>query len=91
MPAADVQLTRPTSAAEYEMTLHQQGGATESAVTSQLLMSSAYRGYDQPDSLRTSQSSLQPPHPLDPQATPPMYVGHYSISLFVLVFRCLLN
>jgi len=75
--------TRPTSAAEYEMAVRRSAQHdTESAVTSQQLLSSAR--YDSPDSgvtSATTQRGVQPPHPLDPHATPPMYVAHYSTSV----------
>ena len=70
---------RPASAAEYEMSLRQSaqyGQDMESAVTAEQLLSSTR--YDYTDSGMTSataQRTLQPPHPLDPQATPPMYTA----------------
>lgn len=66
----------------------------ESTVTSEQLLSSG--GYDATDSgvtFASTERSLQPPHPLDPQATPPMYVTlllHISatIRLYVLTVAC---
>lgn len=69
---------RPTSAAEFEMTRRSIQGTTDSALTSQQLLSSG--GYDSTDSgvtLASTQKSLQPPHPLDPQAVPTTYVIVY--------------